>query len=183
MVCGDHFDTGSCVCDVLAEIADAQQDVHGCLGSCSESVRELIGGLAPTNFNTVPVQLICNSQNSNTGAGGPPTVTGGFCGNVFIAQGFRRPTTGAGTTALVYATSTFFRVTSVDTDKCCAVLELLCAPADVPPGPSPADLTDACLETIPAATFTRTGICINVDLNCFCGVSCLPAVNAVPAGI
>jgi spore coat protein Z len=152
------------------EIADAQQDVSpDCVASCSGSIRELLGGLAPSNFNTVPFQLICNSANE---------AVPGACGTVFVGQGFRRAPGSTDPTSLQYATSTFFRVSSVDPETCCAVIELLCNP-EVGPTPAPA------LDPVPVdpnvcpiaqtAAFTRTGICITVDLNCFCGVVCLPA--------
>ncbi|MGD6818514.1 CotY/CotZ family spore coat protein [Metabacillus sp. 113a] len=177
MGCGSHLNTGSCVCDILAEIADAQQDnTQDCLGSCSESVRELMGGSAP-NYNTVPVQLICNSANPRT-VGDGDVYFGGFCGTVFIAQGFKRAANG-NNGQLEAATSSFFRVSAVDTETCCAELELLCVTGlgDTPRyGPRVSDLND-CLETV-TPLYQRTGICITVDLRCFCGVSCLPAVNA-----
>ncbi len=171
MSCGDKFHTDNCVCDILMEIADAQEDVSpDCVASCAGSIRELLGvGLAPSNFNTIPIQLICNS--SNVGVAGA-------CGTVFVAQGFRRALGATVPTLLERATSTFFRVSSVNEKSCCAVLELLCNP-DVGPTPGPAlsptpDDPNVC-PTPQLAAFSRTGICITVDLGCFCGVVCLPA--------
>ncbi|MBS2967902.1 spore coat protein [Metabacillus sp. KIGAM252] len=180
MGCGSHFDTGNCVCDTLAEIANAQQDDHSmdCQASCSESIRELMGGSTGPNFNTIPFQLICNSQNVSGNA-----EVGGFCGTVFIAQGWKRNATPSNPNALSRQTSAFFRVSSVDTENCCAQLELLCvegtgpAGTNVQFGPFPNQLDDGCL-VLEEPVFRRTGICITVDLKCFCGVSCLPAVNA-----
>ncbi|UAT29765.1 spore coat protein [Bacillus badius] len=184
MGCGEHFHTGHCVCDILAEIAEYQQDTASddCVSSCAESIRELVGGTTPSNFNTVPLQLICSSVNPTSENAGPER--GGLCGNVFVAQGFRRNTSaGAAPGDLQAITTTFFRVSSVDTENCCAVLELLCA-EDITFGPAANDLIvppgqgDDCLRTITGPTFSRTRVCITVDLNCFCGVSCLPAVFA-----
>ncbi|MFY4776542.1 CotY/CotZ family spore coat protein [Metabacillus sp. RGM 3146] len=174
MSCGSDFQTGSCVCDTLAAIADAQQDnTQDCISSCSESVRELMGGTAPTNFNTVPVQLICNSTNPLTATAAQ---MGGFCGTVFIAQGYRRNPATPNT--LIGATASFFRVSSVDPDTCCAVLELLCV-TGLSFGPNPANL-EACTG-VNTPVYTRTGICITIDTRCFCGVSCLPAASICPA--
>jgi hypothetical protein len=152
MSCGDKFNTGSCVCDVLAEIADAQtDDVSDCLGSCSESIRELLGGLPASNFNTVPVQLLCEDG----------------CGEVFEATGFRRNPTAPST--IQSATSTFFRVDSINLETGCVVLEILCSTLA-----TQGQVT--CPETL-TGTLTRTGVCITVDCKCFCGVVCLPAMN------
>ncbi|KMY54981.1 hypothetical protein AC623_14430 [Bacillus sp. FJAT-27231] len=186
MSCGGDFHTGNCVCDILAEIAEHQQDTSDdCLGSCSESIRELMGGMAPSNFNTIPIQLICNSPNT---VKKHPDTPGGFCGNVFIAQGFRRALGTSGATgAIERVTAAFFRVQSVDTETCCAVLELLCVKEkeatspntgpDLKFGPDPNDLDECLGDNVFTPKYTRTGICINIDLNCFCGVVCLPAAH------
>ncbi len=165
MACGENFNTHSCVCDVLAEIAEVQQDTKGCLSSCSESIKELMGGVNQALPNTVPVQLICNEVNSGTP---------GTCGNVFLGHGFKRdPDTPGG---LIHAASTFFRVSSVDIKNCCAELELLCAP-----GLTPAPNAVVCPPVAEVPTYTRTGICITVDLKRFSGVVCLPAATILAA--
>ncbi|MBM7571554.1 CotY/CotZ family spore coat protein [Aquibacillus albus] len=66
--------------------------------------------------------------------------------------------------------SFFFRVKSVDKDNC-AVVELLRADVDDKDPHSPTK-QDAC-------ALEATGICITVDLDCFCHVTCLPAINAL----
>ncbi len=184
MSCGKHFDSGSCVCDVLAQIAAEQTDhTTDCLGSCSQSIRELMGGVAPSNFNTVPVQLICNTSSDNFPPGPPSPST---CGTVFQATGYRRNPTMPN--MLERATSTFFRVDSIDVERGCAVLELLCA--DVAGGKGKAKKqgpengedngngngNGACPEDFDVV-FLRTGICITIDCTCFCGIVCLPAMS------
>ncbi|MBB6453068.1 spore coat protein Z [Salirhabdus euzebyi] len=73
-------------------------------------------------------------------------------------------------TARDVVSSYYFRVKEVD-EECCATLELLRQAGD-PVNPSnPVEQGAAGLET--------TGICITVDLNCFCHVTCLPATNAL----
>ncbi|MGM8214641.1 CotY/CotZ family spore coat protein [Bacillaceae bacterium W0354] len=67
--------------------------------------------------------------------------------------------------------SFYFRVRSVDED-CCAVLELLRDPADT--HQNFAEPTNQ-----KTANLRGTGICINVDLKCFCHVTCLPAIRAL----
>ncbi|UCZ51935.1 spore coat protein [Bacillus shivajii] len=144
MGCGKKFDTGNCVCDVLLDIADAQDQTTDtdCITSCEQSIRELLGGMAPTNFNTVPFQLLCACEDEP-----------------FTATGYVRTN---GTAAVIE--SSFFRVDSIDEKDCCAVLELLIAPEIGEDGEINLD------------DFERTGACITVDLKCFCGVVCLPAV-------
>ncbi|SRR5690625_3005967 len=67
--------------------------------------------------------------------------------------------------------SFFFRVRSVD-DDCCAVLELLRDPNETAHNfQEPTNQKVGNLRT--------TGVCINVDLKCFCHVTCLPATRAI----
>ncbi len=177
MSCGNNYNTGSCVCDTLLDIVSAQNDSNS-LGSCSQSIRELTGGMAANNFNTVPIQLLCNAP--NTAFPTIPPATGGLavggagCGTVFVAQGFRRNPS-APETEILYAASSFFRISNVNPDKCCAELEILCE-TGLPNAP----VEQACLTTFTGNEFTRSGIFVTVDLHCFCGITCLPAVN-VPA--
>jgi hypothetical protein len=175
MTCGENFHSGSCICDLLADIAAAQQDDPNCHGSCSESIRELMAGLPSSGFNTIPIQLICGTSNN---IGGNNTI----CGTVFRATGFRREP--GNPTQLQTATSTFFRVDSVDCEKRCAVLELLCLESgDIPQiggrpggGGGQANDTNEC-PTDTTAVFKRTGVCVTVDCSCFCSAVCLPAMN------
>ncbi|WP_096155106.1 MULTISPECIES: CotY/CotZ family spore coat protein [Bacillus] len=165
MSCGKDFNTGSCVCDILAAIAAEQSDNVGdcCESSCERSLRELVGGARTNGFNTIPVQLICTTANTRPGASAQDT-----CGTVFQATGYRRRSA----TLLESATSTFFRVKSVDNNGC-AVLELLCG-VENPKGKGKGCPSS---DTIDIEDFERTGICITIDCTCFCGIVCLPAVN------
>ncbi|NIK13225.1 CotY/CotZ family spore coat protein [Alkalibacillus almallahensis] len=67
--------------------------------------------------------------------------------------------------------SFFFRVNDVGRDNC-ATLELLRDPSDTQPG---------CVDPTKQKTgnLRSTGICITVDLDCFCHVTCLPAMNTL----
>ncbi|MDC3413661.1 CotY/CotZ family spore coat protein [Aquibacillus sp. 3ASR75-11] len=156
MACGSHFETGNCVCDILRQIADAQSDVvtNECTTSCEQSINDLLGGTLPAanDLDTVPVILYCDCEPFK-GFGAPTGTTGdlGSFGNV--------------------VGSFFFRVKSVD-DNCCTVLELLRDPNDNNDNPdSPADQSTDNLEA--------TGICITVNVNCFCHITCLPAISAL----
>lgn len=148
--CGKEYDTGSCVCDVLKEIANAQSDVveNCCDSSCEQSISDLLGETDHGNgLDTVPVLLYCQEGCSPfKGYGAHPS-------NIADVMG-----------------SYYFRVKKV-MDDCCAVLELLRDPEDGNNNPhNPVDQHTGCLRA--------TGICITVDANCFCHITCLPAIDA-----
>lgn len=149
--CGDHHNTGNCVCDILREIVDAQRDVVSseCTTSCEISINDLLGDVgAGPGKDTVPVILYCEGNcKPFKGFGALP----GDIGNV--------------------QSSFFFRAKSVDED-CCATVELLRDPTDSCMNPD--DPTEQKTDNLEA-----TGICITVDLNCFCHVTCLPAISAL----
>lgn len=150
MGCGKEFHTGSCVCDILKEIADAQQDVveNCCDSSCEQSISDLLGETeVSSGLDTVPVILYCKD-------GCKP----------FKAFGAHPDNIGD------IKASYYFRVKKVMKD-CCAVVELLRDPQCDSRNPKdPIDQKTNRLRT--------TGICITVDLNCFCHVTCLPAISA-----
>lgn len=150
MSCGKKFDSGSCVCDILREIADAQQDILAdCDVSCENSINELLGEARPTpSKDTVPVLLYCD-------------------GNCEPFKGFAVKDNHDKDVVASF----FFRVKEVF-DDCCAVLELLRAPGEEADPKSPTKQS--------AKELRRTGLCITVDLKCFCHVTCLPAINAIP---
>ncbi|MBN8233743.1 spore coat protein [Halobacillus kuroshimensis] len=157
MSCGKKYDSGSCVIDILKDIVDAQNDVlHDCTTSCEQSIADLLGDSnGGSGFDTVPVILYCKD-------GCKP----------FKGYGSKR----SGDRCNVKG-SFFFRVKSVDDDGC-AILELLFSDRngddedsrDDDPK-SPAD--QSCRD------LRASGICITVDLNCFCHVTCLPAASTL----
>jgi Spore coat protein Z len=159
MGCGhgrvEGTETNSCVCDILRDIVDAQNDVieNVCQTSCEQSINDLLGETEPgSGLDTVPVILYC----------------AGDC-KPFKGFGARRGNT-LGTIGDLQA-SFIFRVKNV-TEDCCAVLELLRDPND----PCDCDhLKDPCDQE--TGNLQNTGICITVDLNCFCHVTCLPAIS------
>ncbi|WP_018930851.1 CotY/CotZ family spore coat protein [Gracilibacillus lacisalsi] len=143
-----------CVCDVVRAIADAQDNVVeiGCDVSCARSIQNLVSPVNGNALDTVPFILYDKKGKPFKGFG--TEVRGGRfeCFNSFI-----------------------FRVTEVDDEDCCAVLELLVFDND--------DTTcgDPCeqLDNEQVANLERTGICITVDLDCFCAITCLPAVSVL----
>src|SRR5690625_7541836 len=107
MGCGKEHATGSCVCNVLKSIANAQRDVveNECDTSCEKSISDLLGETEVRNgLDTVPVLLYCEDGcKPFKGYGAHPRNIGKVM------------------------SSFYFRVKSV-TNDCCAVLELLSDP-------------------------------------------------------
>src|SRR5699024_10103515 len=144
--CGKDRNTGSCVCDILKEIVDAQNDVveNCCDTSCEQSINDLLGVTeSGSGLDTVPIILYCKD-------GCKP----------FKGYGAHRSHHGIGD----IVASFIFRVKRVD-DDCCAVLELVRKNDE-----SCEHLKDPCHQD--THHLEATGICITVDLNCFCHVTC-----------
>src|SRR5699024_6870277 len=150
MGCGKDHHTGNCVCDILREIVEAQNDVieNCCSTSCEQSISDLLGETdAGNGLDTLPVILYCKDS----------------CKTF---QGF-----GANPDDIGEMTSSFyFRVKKVHED-CCAVEELLIDIHDD-------DISHKIAIEQYIKHLCATAIVITVDLNCFCPVTCLPTVNA-----
>lgn len=154
--CGKDYETGNCVCDILKEIADVQSDIveNCCDTSCERSINDLLGEQDNTNdLDTVPVLLYCQDGCK------PFKGYGAFRGSGHSHCDFGE-----------VVGSHYFRVKKVD-DNCCAILELLRDPADEDSNPEDPVCQNTC-------HLRATGICITVDANCFCHVTCLPAISA-----
>lgn len=170
-VAGESIFRGDdCVCDVVRAIADAQDEVAaaqdtGCDVSCTRSINNLLSPVSgnSNNLNTVPIILYNKKLKPFKGFGADIERNGGparfDCTESFI-----------------------FRVIRVS-DDCCAILELLTFDDDEPSQPGNQQGArgddDPCeqLDNERVDDLNRTGICITVDLKCFCAVTCLPAVS------
>lgn len=161
----DVLDSENCVCDVVREIADIQDQVDNerCRVSCVRSINDLISPTGRNNFNTVPFILYGKDLKPFKGFGATLEMNEAdpqfLCTESFI-----------------------FRVKEVsdDEDDCCAVLELLTT-EPVEPGEDLEEvegLKTPCeqLDGEPVSDVSSTGICITVDLKCFCAITCLPPV-------
>ena len=151
MTCGSKFDSGNCVADILREIADAQSDLlSDCTTSCEQSIADLLGDTAPTANNLDTVPVIL------------------YCkGDCKPFKGYGVPLEDLGAAFASF----YFRVKQVNDDNC-AVLELLREENDPKDDPrSPVEQRTSDLEV--------TGVCITVDLDCFCHITCLPAISAL----
>lgn len=151
-----NFEKVNCVCEKVRAIADAQDAVieNCCDVSCKQSIRSLVSPVVANELDTVPFLLYCKGDCKPYKATGFFKDNGNFqCVETFI-----------------------FRVKSVD-DDCCAVLELLAANGGDLPGPEKRENPCRQLDNVDVDDLMATGICITVDLNCFCAITCLPAVS------
>ncbi|MRG85623.1 CotY/CotZ family spore coat protein [Salinibacillus xinjiangensis] len=164
----DIFNSRDCVCDVVRAIADAQDDVRDdlCDVSCGRSINNLLAPVSRNNLDTVPFIL--------------------YGKDLKPFRAFGADIEGMGNDAEFDCTESFiFRVNEVDDDECCAVLELLTFDRRQPDGPGNqqgARRDDDPCEQIDGEEVNdlrRTGICITVDLECFCAITCLPAVSVL----
>lgn len=141
----------NCVCDTLLAIVEAQDQVKTtCPNSCDAAIQELVGGQTTPN-NTIPVMLTTAGTNE-----------------LFIGSGVRRnpenPHSG-----LEVVNAIVFKVKDVDPETCCATLELLQEGEE-------RNVQDL-LDLIEEMELDSTDICITVDLDCFCSVTCLPPTS------
>jgi spore coat protein Z len=154
MGCGKGYDTGSCVADILREIVDAQKDIQEfcCDTGCEQSISDLLGESDNRKgLDTVPVILYCKDCKPFKGFGADKKH--GKIGKIL--------------------SSFIFRVKSIDKDNC-AVLELLLSDGETCGYNDMKDPTDQNTKDLEA-----TGICITVDVDCFCHITCLPAIDAL----
>jgi hypothetical protein len=164
MSCSHGKHSSECVCDVVRKIVRAQNEVAAaqdncCTTGCEQSIEQL---LAPTTANgptTIPFLLYCK----------------GDC-DLFFATGVRPHNS-----MFDCIETPVFKANSLKKD-CCVEIELLefetgTATNLIPPHPP----KNAC-SFIPHNTtgnFVETGVCITVDLHCFCAIQCLNPVTPV----
>lgn len=158
----------SCVEEVLEAIFTAQKKVEKadkCKNSCDASIRELLGETKKARKNTIPFILYC-----------------GGC-EPFKASGVTTISHHSNKKKFVCITSFIFRIEEIKDH--CAVLELLTFTSDKKCEKDchmKCNGNDVCtpccqIDDEDVDDLIKTGICLNVDLSCFCAVTCLPAVN------
>lgn len=165
-----------CVCSVVREIVDAQDEVSNdgdcCSTGCDQSIRDLLSPARgkDNDYNTIPFALYCK----------------GSCGP-FVGSGvYQTPGSGNANGYFGCVESPIFRAKEFLNDgSCCVKLELL-LPATAG-GPAPTqqgDCANSICSFFPGTTvtgFQATGICLTVDLNNFHSISCLDAIRPLPA--
>ncbi len=156
---GKHYK--NCVEDVLEGILEAQKKVKKddcCKTSCQHSIDDLLHEEKKSKKDTIPFILYCDCK-------------------PFKGSGVTKYRCHSKHSKFKCVETFVFKVK--DLDKKCAVLELLTFKGDHKNASkekdfySPCDQIDhKCVEDL-----MGTGICINVDLSCFCAITCLPAVK------
>lgn len=158
--------SGHCVKDILKNIYDAQKKVADrdsttCATSCQQSIDDLLSPHAhhrPRRHTTIPVSLFDHQ------------------GKPFVGSGFTRHHR-----HMHCIESTVFRVRGF-TNNNCVQLELL-KPIYETETPTDARCestkSTAChyFDNRPIRNFRKTGLCITVDMSCFCGVTCLDPIT------
>ncbi|RLL47129.1 spore coat protein [Oceanobacillus piezotolerans] len=159
----------NCVEEVLEAILRAQnkvkQDDH-CKTSCENSIDDLRGEKQKAIKNTIPIILYCGCDPFK----GTGVVTYSSCKDKSKKK-------------FKCIDSFIFKIKELKGK--CAVLELLAFRSDLKY--SAVSKYDCCghrnsspycqIDKKCADDLIKTGICINVDLSCFCAVTCLPAVK------
>ena len=153
MSCGCGKSTGKCVIDVLREIDTVQSEVEDddcCRVSCEQSINDVRGESDNNRRRKDTVPIILYSKDGKPFKGFGSNRSGNDCDIV---------------------ASFIFRVKKIDNNDC-AVLELLLKDMEKC---GPVDLKDPTCQS--CRDLRATGICITVDLHCFCHVTCLPAIR------
>lgn len=157
-----------CVKETLEAILHAQQiaEKTTCTSSCTTFIEELLSPVNPHNKNSIPFILYCKDCTP------------------FKAEGVHIEKEHCTGKKIFSCVSTYiFRISSLKEN--CAVLELLVFSNTSEPHPNSCcceDSEEFCspccqIDCEEVDELIRTGICINVDLSCICGISCLPAVS------
>ena len=160
-----------CVCDIVQSIVAAQDAVadnnNCCTSSCEQSIEQLLSPQAttPTANTTIPFILYCKDCEP------------------FIGSGvFQDELGNSGNTFFGCVETPIFRAKSfLEGSDCCVRLELLLPVTQGGSAPGPAN-RDVC-SYFPGNSirnFQATGICLTVDLNCFCGITCLAPITPLP---
>ncbi|WP_368086652.1 CotY/CotZ family spore coat protein [Bacillus sp. cl95] len=134
-----------------------------CDTSCKESIQQLLGESKKPKKNTIPFILYC-----------------GDC-EPFKATGVTTYSSYSKKEKFACITSFIFRIKAIENN--CAVLELLKIKSEKEHSSDSKnckskDVCSPCcqIDGKDVDDLEKTGICITVDLSCFCAITCLPAV-------
>ncbi|SEI02657.1 spore coat protein Z [Halobacillus karajensis] len=166
---------GNCVREVLDEIIKAQDEVASrdncCDVSCERSIRELLSPTGNGNGNgptIVPFILYCKDCKP-------------FIGSSVV----RRQLGMSPNFALECLESPIFKAKKfVDGKKDCVKLELLIPVTQGGSQPGPSGKRNRVCDYFPGGSVRNlrsTGVCITVDLDCFCSITCLEPTTPLMA--
>lgn len=168
---------GACVTSIVRRILDAERraaeaGTTQCVTSCEQSIEDLLSPShsgRPTRFTTIPFMLHCK----------------GTC-KTFVASGFTSRNNRGGRNQHFHCISSpVFKVRGfVRGDNNCVRLELL-KPVYAGQGLREEGVEGLGMEagncglfdSRPIKNFRLTGVCITVDLRCFCGIVCLDPIT------
>lgn len=156
---GKHYE--NCVEDVLEGILKAQKkakkDSH-CKTSCQQSIDDLLEEDKKPKKDTIPFFLYCDCK-------------------PFKGSGVAKYHCHSKHEKLKCVETFVFKIK--DLDKDCALLELLIFKEDFKHASKDGKIHSPCdqIDHNSLDDLMGTGICITVDLSCFCAISCLPAVK------
>ncbi|WP_226584254.1 CotY/CotZ family spore coat protein [Halobacillus litoralis] len=152
----------NCVKDVLEAILYAQNKAEDgcCKSSCKQSIDDLLGEKKVCK-NTIPFLLYCGCD-------------------PFKGTGVTTYSCHPKKEKLKCIHTHVFKIKELEKD--CAVLELLFFKSDLKDAGKRKhgySKNDACsqVDDKDLDDLVGTGICMTVDLSCFCGITCLPAVR------
>ncbi len=174
-----------CITDIIRRIVKAQHEAvddvsRGCDTSCEQSIEDLLSTRPerrPSRFTTIPFMLYCKES----------------C-KPFVGSGFvTRNRSGSNRGHFECLESPIFKVTNfVRGSDSCVRLELLLPVSHRRDGDGHKGHHEEHHQHGPQGTFCdqfgrrridnfrETGLCITVDLNCFCGITCLDPITPEP---
>lgn len=168
---------GSCIINVVRDIVKAQHraveaEEDNCFTGCDRSIADLLSPVEENRdrfrHNTIPFMLTCK----------------GNCKS-FVGSGVRKVRRG-NHDFFDCVESPVFRVKSfVRNSDTCVRLELLLpvSEGEQHEHDHHTNHHGSLCDFIPRNTrnFRASGICITIDLDCFCGISCLSPITPLPA--
>ncbi|WP_079479240.1 CotY/CotZ family spore coat protein [Halobacillus salinus] len=156
-----HSKGSHCVKDILKEIVRVQNEVaaldHCCDTSCERSIRDLLSPASENGNTTIPFLLYCKDCKP------------------FFASGLKKKAMEAG----YYCIETPVFKAKKFVDDNCVKLELL-KPVSAHAHWHKCDKKSVCDALHHVEEFESTGICTTVDVNCFCGITCLDPITPAP---
>ena len=163
--CSHGKQSGECVCDVVRKIVLAQNEVAAnqddcCTTGCEQSINQLLSPTTGGNTNgptTIPFLLYCK----------------GDC-DVFFARGIRKENS-----SFECVETPIFKAKRFK-NGCCVELELLQFQTPGPNPPNPSSFKCGIIPPNATGELVETGICITVDLHCYCAIQCLDPVTPLP---
>lgn len=167
--------TGNCVTSIVQQIIKAQrkaaeEETVTCLTSCEQSINDLLSpdrdDRRRPRHTTIPFMLTCKSTCKQ-----------------FVGKGVIQKRAG-GQQFFKCLKSSIFKVRGfVRGSNHCVRLELLLPISDGSSSKDGSDSGSSCCQICSVNSngyvkgFRKTGVCITVDLNCFCGITCLDPIT------